>query len=56
MCSNVPLIESLPPMDGRPSSICILREPRRALIGLPQTLGSCVILSKYSWQEKRIFS
>ena len=56
MCSKVPLIESFPPIDGSPSAICIFSEPRSALIGLPQTAGSWVILSKYSWHENLIFS
>ena len=48
MSSKVPLIESFPPIEGRWSSVCILRAPSRALRGLPQLCGSLVILSKYS--------
>ena len=55
MCPNVPLMESLPPIDGRPSSSCIFRAPRRALRGFPHERLSC-ILSKYSWYENLIFS
>ncbi len=40
MCSKVPLIESLPPMDGRPNASCIFRAPSSALRGLPQLCGS----------------
>ena len=48
MCSKVPLMESLPPMDGRPRAACIFSAPRRALSGLPQVCGSEVMRSKYS--------
>ena len=54
MCSKVPLMESFPPIEGSPSSACILSVPRRAARGLPQVWGSCVMRSKYSWYEKRI--
>ncbi len=53
---NVPLMESLPPMDGSPSSACIRSPPSRAAMGLPQLWGSEVIFSKYSWNENRILS
>ena len=48
MSSKVPLMESFPPMDGRPSESCIRSAPSNAESGLPQVCGSFVIRSKYS--------
>ena len=46
--SNVPLIESLPPIEGSPSSTCIFSAPSSAASGLPHDPGFEVIRSKYS--------
>ena len=50
---KVPLMESLPPIEGRPKAACIFRAPRRAAKGLPHETGED-ILSKYSWNENLI--
>ena len=54
--SKVPLIESFPPMDVKPSSTCIFNAPSSALNGSPQVWRSGVILWKYSWYENLILS
>ncbi len=36
MSRKVPLIESLPPIEGRPSATCIFNVPSSAAIGLPK--------------------
>ena len=48
ICWNVPLIESLPPIDGSPSSTCIFSAPSSAPRGLPHDSGFLVMRSKYS--------
>jgi hypothetical protein len=48
MSWNVPDIESLPPIEGRPSSTCIFSAPSSAPSGLPHDSGFRVIRSKYS--------
>ena len=50
ICSKVPDIESLPPIEAAPSCSWASRLPSRAAIGLPQRVGSSVIRSKYSWK------
>ena len=50
--SNVPLMESLPPMAPMPSSICALYAPRSAEKGLPQREPSLPGCSKYSWKVR----
>ena len=47
ICWKVPLIESLPPIDGSPSSTCIRSAPSSAASGLPHERAVC-IRSKYS--------
>ena len=49
ICWKVPDIESLPPIEGSPSSTCIFRAPSSALSGLPHDSGFLVMRSKYSW-------
>ena len=49
MFSNVPDMESLPPIEPQDSSSCALNAPSRAAMGLPQRLGSFWVRSKYSW-------
>ena len=44
---NVPLIESLPPIEGRPNATCIFKAPSSAVKGLPHDV-SLFIRSKYS--------
>ena len=48
ICSNVPDIESLPPIDGSPKPICASYAPRSAANGWLHLEGSSVILLKYS--------
>ena len=48
ICSKVPDIESLPPIEGNPNAVCIFSAPNKALSGLPQ-LRRLVMRSKYSW-------
>ena len=45
---NVPDIESLPPIEGSPSSTCMRRAPSSAPRGLPHEVASRVMRSKYS--------
>jgi len=52
--SNVPDIESLPPIDGSFNSCWTRLAPSKAANGLPQRFGSSNNFSKYSWNEKRI--
>ncbi len=47
MSRKVPLIESLPPIEGRPSATCIFNVPSSAAIGLPHEAGEDM-RSKYS--------
>ena len=52
---NVPDIESLPPIDGRPYLICASNAPSSAENGWLHLLGSSFILRKYSWNVNLIF-
>ena len=55
MSSNVPLMESLPPMDAVPKPSCTDRPPSSAAAGLPQRFSSLPSFSKYSWKVRRAF-
>ena len=50
--SNVPDIESLPPIAAIPSSHCALSAPSSAAAGLPQRDGVFCVRSKYSWNVR----
>ena len=52
MSSNVPLIESLPPMEAMPNSNWAVSAPSKAAAGLPHREASSVMRSKYSWNVK----
>ena len=53
---KVPDMESLPPMEARPSSTCASYAPSSAAKGWLQRRGfSSSILRKYSWKVKWIF-
>ncbi len=51
-CSNVPDMESLPPMAATPSSICARSAPNSAASGRPQRSASCPGLGKNSWKDR----
>ena len=48
--SNVPLMESLPPIAAAPMPICALYAPSMAAIGAPQREGTLPGFPKYSWK------
>ena len=50
--SNVPLMESFPPMAATPSSFCARNAPKTAAMGFPQRFPSLPGFSKYSWKER----
>ncbi len=51
--SNVPLIESLPPIAAVSNSNCASKAPSKAWSGLPHFSASVPSRSKYSWKLKR---
>ena len=53
--SNVPDMESLPPIAPQPISSCAFNAPRSAEKGLPQRTGLFCVLSKYSWNVSQHF-
>lgn len=50
--SNVPDMESLPPIAAMFKSSCASSAPSSAANGLPQRVGSVPMRSKYSWKVK----
>ena len=54
MSSNVPDMESLPPMDGMPSLSCAVSAPSSDASGRPHFSGSLFRRSKNSWKVSRI--
>ena len=54
ICSNVPLMESLPPMAAMPRAFCASNAPSSAASGCPQRAGSCPGFRKYSWKERYV--
>ena len=51
MFSNVPDMESLPPMAAVSSSTCAFNAPSNAPNGNPHLSGSVYICPKYSWKD-----
>ena len=53
--SKLPLMLSLPPIEGSPRCSWAVRAPSRAEVGLPQRWGTSRSRSKYSWNVRRAF-
>ena len=52
ICSNEPLMESLPPMAAASRSSCAISAPSSAAIGRPHFSASPVMRWKYSWKVR----